>query len=366
MPNTAKHLIIGSTAAYSGKSTLSVAIGSQLQAMGFRVGWGKPLASVDTFGYGLDLSDGDLNFVPATLELKPEHQSPNLLSLDSKTWMDRMQHPTASGLGEALKNYWQQVEGDICLLEGPSTLEEGALFSLSLPEMAIALEAQVLLVIHSNTLGMIDQLVAAQKRLGSALLGVVLNEVSERDSQLIQETVTPYLEQLGLPVLGRLPELPFLQGIRVSELVRYLDAEVLCCDDHLDLVVESLKIGAMNVNSALRFFSQGTHQAVVTGGDRRDLQIAALETSTHCLILTGQIAPGKDVLALATDKEVPVLSVATDTLSTVERIDMLFGRLPLKNPDKVPLIKKYLAPQIDMARLLALLGVEMPAIAPHS
>lgn len=366
MPNTAKHLIIGSTAAYSGKSTLSVAIGSQLQAMGFQVGWGKPLASIDAFGYGLDVTDGDLTFVPTTLELKSAQQSPNLLSLNRQSWMDRIQHPATAGLGEALENYWDQVEGDIFLLEGPSNLEEGALFNLSLPEMAISLDAQVLLVIHSNTLGMIDQLVAAQKRLGPALLGVILNEISETDDESTHGTIAPYLEQLGIPVLGMLPELPFLQGIRVSELVRYLDADVLCGQDHLDLVVESLKIGAMNVNSALRFFGQGSHQAVVTGGDRRDLQIAALETSTHCLILTGQIAPSKDVLAFAQDKEVPVLSVVTDTLSTVERIDMLFGRLPLNNSDKVPLIKQHLAPQVEMKRLLSLIGLERPAIAPHS
>lgn len=364
MPNTAKHLIIGSTAAYSGKSTLSVAIGSRLQSMGLRVGWGKPLASVDTFGYGLDQSDGDLSFIPTTLDLSPAQQAPTLLSLDSKTWMERLQQPSPASLGQSLQNYGQQVESDITLLEGPSTLEEGALFNLSLPELAIALKAQVLLVVQANTLGMIDQLVAAQKRLGPALLGVILNEVSEADHDQTVNTIAPYLEQLEIPVLGMLPELPFLQGIRVSELVRYLDAEVLCGQDHLDLVVESLKIGAMNVNSALRFFGQGSHQAVVTGGDRRDLQIAALETSTHCLILTGQIAPNKDVLTLAKDKEVPVLSVATDTLSTVERIDMLFGRLPLNNPDKVPLIKQHLAAQVNIERLLQLIGLEIPAIAP--
>jgi len=365
VPNTAKHLIIGSTAAYSGKSTLSVAIGSRLQALGLRVGWGKPLASLDAFGYGLmDEKDGDLSFIPSTLDLSTTQQSPTLLSLDSATWMERLQQPSPASLDAALQNYGHQVDSDITLLEGPSTLEEGALFNLSLPELAIALKAHVLLVMQANTLGMIDQLVAAQKRLGSALLGVVLNEVSEADRDLTENTIAPYLEQLGIPVLGMLPKLPFLQGIRVSELVRYLDAEVLCSHDHLDLVVESLKIGAMNVNSALRFFGQGTHQAVVTGGDRRDLQIAALETSTHCLILTGQIAPSKDVLTLAKDKEVPVLSVATDTLSTVERIDMLFGRLPLNNPDKVPLIKQHLAAQVNIERLLELTDLEMPAIAP--
>ncbi|MEM9817404.1 MAG: hypothetical protein AAF827_13520, partial [Cyanobacteria bacterium P01_D01_bin.6] len=118
MPNTAKHLMIGSTAAYSGKSTLSVAIGSQLQAMAFQVGWGKPLASVDAFGYGLDVTDGDLTFIPTTLELNAAQQSPNLLSLNRQSWMERIQHPAASSLSAALDEYWHQVEGDVCLLEG--------------------------------------------------------------------------------------------------------------------------------------------------------------------------------------------------------------------------------------------------------
>ncbi|MGD1859404.1 MAG: DRTGG domain-containing protein [Leptolyngbyaceae cyanobacterium] len=364
MPNIVKRLIIGSTAPFSGKSTLSVAIASQLQSMGFRVAWGKPLASASTFNDGPDNTDSDLTFIPKVLDLEPEQQAPNLLALNSKTWLDRLQQESATLLNETLPTYWQELNSDIALLEGPSTLEEGALFNLSLPEMAIALEAKVLLVLEANTLGMIDQLVSAQKRLGSNLLGVVLNSVNEADQLAIRKTVAPYLEQLGMPILGTLPTLPFLQGMRVSELVRYLNAEVLCCADHADLVVESLKIGAMNVNAALRFFGQGNHQAIVTGGDRRDLQIAALETSTHCLVLTGQIAPSKDVLALARDKEVPVISVATDTLTTVESIDGLFGCLPLNNPDKVPLIKEHLAEQLQIERLLSLLGAEIPAIAP--
>ncbi|MDB9525961.1 phosphotransacetylase family protein [Oscillatoria sp. CS-180] len=365
MSKTAKHLIIGSTEACSGKSTLSVAIGSQLQEIGFQVGWGKPLASVDTLGHGLERLDTDLSFVPTTLSLVPDEQPPNLLSLDSRTLLDRLHQESVQTLDDVLKHYWENAQGDILLLEGPSTLDEGALFNLSLPEMATALDAQVLLVMQFDTRSMVDQLVAARKRLGDALLGVVLNSIREEEAGLVSDEIVPYLERQGLPVLATLPKLSFLQGIRVSELVRYLDAEVLCGDDHLDLVVESLKIGAMNVNSALRFFGQGSHQAIVTGGDRRDLQIAALETSTHCLILTGQIPPAKDVLAFAKDKEVPVLSVATDTLTTVEQVDSLFGRVPLNNPDKVSLIKEHLSRDVNVERLITLMGLEMPAIAPH-
>ncbi len=368
MLKSAKHLLVGSTESHSGKSTMSVALATRLQAMGLRVGWGKPLASSASIGSGNtgDDTDTDLSFIPQTLSLPPERQLPTLFSLGRQTLAEQLSNGSPISFAADLAQYWEQAAGDVFLVEGPSTLEEGGLLRLSLPEIADALEASALLVMRFNTDCMVDQLISAQKRLGQALLGVVLNEIDEADERFATETVVPYLEKQGIPVLATLPKLPFLSSIRVSELIRHLDAEVLCCDDHLDLVVESLRIGAMNVNAALRFFGQGMHQAVVTGGDRRDLQIAALETSTHCLILTGQMAPSKDVIDLAQDKEVPILSVVTDTLTTVERIDRLLGRIPLKNPDKVPLIKDVLAKEIDIERLSSLMGLESPAIAPHS
>ncbi len=366
MPKSTKHLLIGSTAAHSGKSTTAVAVGKQLQTLGFQVGWGKPLASVETPGLASDAPDTDLTFVPQTLSLATDQQLPTLVASNRVNLADQLEGDQTNQLRNALANYWEHASSDIALLEGPSNLEEGALLNLSLPEITAALDASVLLVARFNARHMIDQIVSARKRLGDALLGVILNEVSEADIGFATETVRPYLERQGIPVLGMLPHLPFLRGMRVAELVQRLDAEVLCCGDHLDLVVESLKIGAMNVNAALRFFGQGIHQAVVTGGDRRDLQIAALETSTHCLILTGQIAPSKDVITLAQDKEVPILSVAMDTLSTVESIDSLFGHIPLNNPDKVPLIQEVLTQKIDIQRLIGLIGLEMPAVAPRS
>ena len=357
MLKSARHLLIGSTESRSGKSTMSIALGVELQALGFQVGWGKPLASTEAIGYTPGELDTDIDFVPHILSLTAEQRLPTLFSLDHSAFIEQLREGSSQNFTESIAHYWEHAAGDILLLEGPSTLEEGGLFNLSLPEITTALDASVLLVVQFNNSYMVDQLIAAQKRLGDALIGVILNEVTADEAHFATETVVPYLERCGIPVLATLPKLSFLSSIQVSELVTHLNAEVLCCDDHLDLVVESLKIGAMNVNAALRFFGQGMHQAVVTGGDRRDLQIAALETSTHCLILTGQIAPSEDVITLAHDKEVPILAVSTDTLATVELIDSLFGHIPLNNPDKVPLIKEVLAKEIDIKRLASLMGL---------
>ncbi len=89
----------------------------------------------------------------------------------------------------------------------------------------------------------------------------------------------------------------------------------------------------------------------VTGGDRTDIQLAALETSSHCLILTGQLPPDELVLRRGEDVEVPVLSVDYDTLSTVEIIDRTFGSVRPHEPFKVECVKKLMAQYFDFKRL---------------
>lgn len=154
-----------------------------------------------------------------------------------------------------------------------------------------------------------------------------------------------------------------MRSISVREMVAQLQAEVLCCPDRLDLMVESLSIGAMNVNSALRYFRKGINMAVVTGGDRTDIQLAALETSTQCLVLTGHLPPSDAILARASDLEVPILSVDFDTLTTVELIDQMFGQVRLHEPIKVECVRQMMAQHLDLERLLAALDLKLPTTA---
>ena len=113
-----------------------------------------------------------------------------------------------------------------------------------------------------------------------------------------------------------MPRSPLLRSVTVGELVRRLDARVLCCREKLDLLVETLNIGAMNVNSAMEFFRRRRNMAVVTSADRTDIQLAALEASTQCLILTGAGDPLHNS-SVALMNWVPLLKVEQDTLGTV-------------------------------------------------
>jgi hypothetical protein len=80
-------------------------------------------------------------------------------------------------------------------------------------------------------------------------------------------------------------------------------------------MIERFCVGTMDVEHALRIFRGIPRKAVVTGGFRTDIQLAALETDTLALVLTGGVAPHDIILAKAREKGVAVLKVAEDTFS---------------------------------------------------
>jgi BioD-like phosphotransacetylase family protein len=214
-------------------------------------------------------------------------------------------------------------------LEGAGRLSEGWLFGLGLVPLARALEASVVLVHPWKDSRDVEPLLEAQSLLGPQLAGVVINSVPPEGLGAIRGDVVPALEGLGLAVLGVLPRSPLLRSVTVEELSRRLEARVLCSRERLDLLVETLSIGAMNVNSAMEFFRRRRNMAVVTGADRTDIQLAALEASTQCLILTGVGEPLPQLLNRAEELEVPVLKVDHDTLTTVEVIEAAIGHVRL-------------------------------------
>lgn len=359
MPKSSKYLLIGSTEAYSGKSATALGMAHQFQGQGLKIAYGKPIGTC--LSETDDNLDEDVRFVARTLKLSDEQLCPTLLVLDEATLEKRLSGSDTTDYHQFLAQYQQNQGIDLVLLEGPGSLEEGTLFDLSLLQVAEVIDASVVLVARFHSVLIVDSLLSAKQRLGDRLTGVLINDVPGEQLESVSETVKPYLEARGIPVLGILPRNNLLRSVSVAELVHRLDAEVLCRPDRLDLMVESLVIGAMNVNSALKYFRKGQNMAVVTGGDRADIQLAALETSTQCLILTGHLPPSPQILSRAEDLEVPILSVDLDTLTTVEIIDQTFGQVRLHEPVKVQCVQELMTQHFDIERLMAMLGLQ-PAI----
>lgn len=124
--------------------------------------------------------------------------------------------------------------------------------------------------------------------------------------------------------MGVISEERTLPGVSVARLVKDLKAEVLCCAESTDKLVENIMIGAMSFGSGEDYFVRKDNKAVITRGERPDIALAALSTSTVCLILSHGKETSPQVIHLAEDKGVPVLSVEQDVLSIVEEVEKTF------------------------------------------
>lgn len=359
MAKSAKHLLVASTEAYCGKSATILGLSHLAQSREISIGYGQPLATDFRRKSEDTVAAEDAEFLAQTLGLSDRQAKLPFLSLDRNLINQRLQGNDTKDYTETVREYVAQIEGDLILLEGPSNLWEGSIFNLSVPEIAAAVDASILLVARYHPQLLVGSLLTAKKFLGDRLLGVVINDISSEEFATASATIKPYLEHQHIPVLGMIPKDRILNSISVKEIAKRLNAEVLCCEEHLDWMVESLSIGAMNVNSALGYFRQRENMAVVTGGDRAELQMAALETSTHCLILTGRIPPKELIIERAESLDIPILSVDTDTLTTVEVVDHAFGKVPLQEEIKVRQIKRLMQQNFDIDRLLKYLGLEV-------
>ena len=348
-----KSLYVTSVSNYSGKTALCLALGKIYQEKGLNVGYLKPF-SLRPWRIGDQIADEDASFVIDILGInaKPWELAPVVLTsemlrdyLTSKEKIDYM--PQVLEAAQRLEEM-----KDLLLLEGGGSLREGYVVDLATPDVADKLGSCIIVVVkYSEGASLLDDVMAAKLRLPKALSGVVINRVPQNAMSFVNNLVVPFLEKEEIPILGVLPDDRELAALSVGEIVEVLNAEVLTtCYDEEDLV-EALMVGAMTEDSALRRFRKQGNKAVITGGDRTDIQLAALETSTTCLILTGNLHPSNLIIKQAENMCVPILLVPGNTMETIESLDRVFGRTRVGQKEKLEKFLGYVKENIDLKRL---------------
>lgn len=352
-------LYITSIEAFSGKTALCLGIGQRLLRDGFSVGYMKPVSTAAHRVHGRAV-DEDAASVREALGLADDLDTITPLALTPDIVEDILTGKSQFDCEQALLEAHAKVseKRDVVILEGGGSLREGYIVDLPTPRVSALLKAPELVIVkYGSNLQVVDDALTAQKRLGDSMLGVVINVVPRLHMEFVQEVVTKALEQRGVRTYAVLPQERLLLSISVKELVEMLRGEVLCGADRLQELVEYLMVGAMSVDSALTYFRRKPNKAVITGGDRPDIQLAALETSTKCLILTGNIQPSPIILGRAEEVGVPVVLVKYDTLSTVEIIERFFGKTRFHQEKKMHRFERMLDERFDFDELYRVLGL---------
>jgi hypothetical protein len=331
-----------------GKTTLCVGLGKHLQSHNKRVGYLKPVA-LTTVEVPHSV-DKDARFVHLVLDLEEPIEALCPFYLSSQALKARLAEEDFPN--KLLQAYSAVAKNkDVVLLEGWGGLGRDDELLQASSRMADMLDAKVIILLPYSIDLQQGRINVSASKFDQRLLGVVINRAPRGKMESARTEVVPLFHKEGVKVLGVLPEERLLFGVSVAELAEHLQAEVLCCHESLGELVENLMMGALTVDHGVDYFARKVNKAVITRGERPDVQLAALATSTRCLILSDGIAPIPQVLHWAEDKGTPILLVKEDTLSTVAKIEETILQARFRQQKKQGKLAQILGQHFDFDTL---------------
>ena len=310
-----------------GKTVLIYGLLRKFSSEGLRVGYFKPISKaryrlpsmtsyvdpdVITLKQALNLEDNLEDMNPITITRSILNFKNNVESLKKR--IEEAYSRIASGK-------------DVILAESYPNLEIMTSIGFSLPQLTKMLNAKTVFVLSIKERDVVDEVVDKLvlyncyfEYHGAKIDGVIVNNVPIYYSERVEDVIVPEIGRLGFKVYGVIKERSRLTAPTVSDIVEALNAEILENRDKLNNIVEDILVGAMTPTAALRWLRRAVNAAIITGGDRADLIITALETKPSVIILTGGLYPDISVLVKARETGTPILLVPYDTYTTVEKL----------------------------------------------
>lgn len=344
------------SAEIAGKTALCAGIGKKLLSQGKKVGFMMPVL-VSSSGN----PDGarDMDSIKEVLGLKESVEQICPIHMSHQELGKSLTDGLADFIQKLKQDYAKVSKGnDIVLVEGLTGFGVDKMATQAAYTTSEALDAKVILALRYSPISDRDEVVKAAKKLGERLLGVVINFVPEARMEIASQAEKHLFERAGIKVLGIIPEIRSLLGVSVKELAEFLGGDILTGKDRVDGMVENMMLGAMIPDSGIGYFSRKTNKAAVIRGERADMQLAALETSTKCLILTGNSKPLPAVINQAEDKRVPIITVKKDVSGVIAGIEQILTKASLNKSEKLQKFEHILAQYFDFKTLYSQLGLK--------
>ena len=341
---------------FSGKTALCLGLFNKFNEMGLRVGYFKPVGQGHKAVEG-KLQDPDVLMMKEVIGLSEslEELCPVVLGTH---YLDLIGESCAESRSRVLDAFKKVKEDkDVLIIEAAQTPELLSCSNLDLSSLSKEFGAKVIFSIKGDNDSSADKALLYRDYLtgkGVDFLGVVVNFVPFHQLERMRGVVTEVLERCQVRVLGVVPDHRELTLPTVQEVINVLDAEVLAGKRNLERIVDNYLVGAMSPEAAMSWLRKSVDRAFITGGDRTDLVLMALETKPSAIILTGNIYPSTQVISSADSKGTPLLLVPDDTFTTVTKLEALDGRIvpmPMSSK-KIQLTRKIMSEYIDWRLIL--------------
>ena len=322
-------LYVVSAEAAVGKTAICAGIGRYLLGDGKEAGFIKLAAEGDR--------DGDAAFMKQVLGLSEDAEAICLTVGD------------ANKIKEACAKASQGK--DVVIVEGMLGQSADDDLSKAACGIAEALNAKVIIVegYSDEATGFID----SYKGFGNNLLGVVLNKVPQSQLKRVQDEASARFGEAGVKVLGLLPEDRALSALTVGELADNIHGKISNNAEKSADLVENFMLGAMVVDSGLDYFGRKTNKAAVVRSDRPDMQLAALETSTRCLVISNSTEPPVySVQQKAENKGIPIILAESDTDTIIASVEDALSKARFSQEKKLPKLAEVMQQHLDLQAVL--------------
>jgi uncharacterized protein len=337
-----KSFIIGSVSESAGKTSFIVGLA---KATGQKLGYLKPFG--DRLIYRKKrLWDYDSAVVTNIFGLEQNSDEMTIGFEHSKL---RYMYD-AAGTKTKLQDMVRNLAGNqLLLIEGGQDLTYGVSVHLDTLSLARHLNATLILVISGDEGSILDDITFVKKYVDTSGLDycVVVNKVANLEDY--RNTHLQDITAMGIRVLGVIPYDQDLTYVPVSYIAEKLQARVIAGEGGLGLRVKHVFVGAMSGDSAVRLpLFKKENKLAITSGDRSDMILAALQSNTAGIVLTNNVIPAQNMVALATEKNIPLLLVPFDTFSAAKQVDDMTPLLTRDDTLRIDLLQKLITQHVDL------------------
>ena len=317
-------LYITSSTAGSGKTAIATGLGKYFLDQGKKVGYFKPVLSA-----GKSAEDADAALMRRFLSLQEKEDS---ISPLFKNEADLKSNLMSAFLRVAAGK-------DIVIVEeGNGTSQSSAELANTLKARVIGVEAYA--EDYTSVAGF-------YKPFGKQLTGVILNKVP---GHRLAKAAEAFTKVTGIKVYGTVPEERALISITVAGLAQEIKGKIIVGKTGVNALIENVMLGAMVPDHGEAYYGRKTNKAVIIRSERSDMQLAALETPTRCLVLAGKKPPITMVTHKAEDRHVPIITTEESVAGVIAAMEKALGKAEL-TVEKIERAAELVIKHVDLAGL---------------
>lgn len=342
-----KTIVISSTQRGAGKTGLIVGL---TKALGKKTGYFKPIGDrmhyrkkrLWDYDAALMMSLFGLDETPESLSIGFEHTKLRYM-YDRNSVRERVAEKT----NEVGKNK------DLVFIETGEDLHYGASVDMDAISLASYIDGDLILVAAGDDPAIMDDLIFIRNYVSMKNIrfaGFILNKVHDIE-EFKNIHVKTLLEQ-DIRILGIIPFVPQLALMSAGYIADRTFAKVIAGEKGLGRTVKNIFIGAMSAGAAHHNPAfEKENKCIITGGDRSDMIVAALESDTSCVVLTNNILPPSNIISMADNTGIPLLLVPWDTYYTTMQIEHLEPLLTKDDAGRVDLTAKLIGDHVDLTAI---------------